>query len=143
MANIAGYRAVVEAAHSFGRFFTGQVTATFTMTAFDEGRHLEIFGTEGVLRGGAFVKKQLGCDLAVTRHGWEQPTEKIVVETPAAGYAGHGGGDFGLMSTLHADLTCPDPAAMRTSLEVSLQSHLMAFAAEESRRSGRTVTLAV
>lgn len=27
MANIAGYRAVVEAAHSFGRFFTGQVTA--------------------------------------------------------------------------------------------------------------------
>ncbi|MEJ2044128.1 MAG: Re/Si-specific NAD(P)(+) transhydrogenase subunit alpha [Reinekea sp.] len=27
MANIAGYRAVVEAAHNFGRFFTGQVTA--------------------------------------------------------------------------------------------------------------------
>ena len=27
MANIAGYRAVVEAAHTYGRFFTGQVTA--------------------------------------------------------------------------------------------------------------------
>ena len=27
MANIGGYRAVVEAAHEFGRFFTGQVTA--------------------------------------------------------------------------------------------------------------------
>jgi len=27
MANIAGYRAVVEAAHVFGRFFTGQITA--------------------------------------------------------------------------------------------------------------------
>lgn len=27
MANIAGYRAVIEAAHNFGRFFTGQVTA--------------------------------------------------------------------------------------------------------------------
>ncbi|MGI9436353.1 MAG: Re/Si-specific NAD(P)(+) transhydrogenase subunit alpha, partial [Geminicoccaceae bacterium] len=27
MANIAGYRAVVEAANNFGRFFTGQVTA--------------------------------------------------------------------------------------------------------------------
>src|SRR5215218_5884641 len=27
MANIAGYRAVIEAAHTFGRFFTGQVTA--------------------------------------------------------------------------------------------------------------------
>ncbi|ART80024.1 Re/Si-specific NAD(P)(+) transhydrogenase subunit alpha [Oceanisphaera avium] len=27
MANIAGYRAVIEAAHEFGRFFTGQITA--------------------------------------------------------------------------------------------------------------------
>ena len=27
MANVAGYRAVVEASHEFGRFFTGQITA--------------------------------------------------------------------------------------------------------------------
>ncbi len=27
MANVAGYRAVIEAAHHFGRFFTGQITA--------------------------------------------------------------------------------------------------------------------
>ncbi len=27
MANLAGYRAVIEAAHNFGRFFTGQITA--------------------------------------------------------------------------------------------------------------------
>ena len=27
MANVAGYRAVVEASHKFGRFFTGQITA--------------------------------------------------------------------------------------------------------------------
>lgn len=27
MANIAGYRAIIEAAHQFGRFFTGQITA--------------------------------------------------------------------------------------------------------------------
>ena len=30
-ANIAGYRAVVEAAHHFGRFFTGQITAAGRM----------------------------------------------------------------------------------------------------------------
>jgi predicted dehydrogenase len=121
--------------------FTGAVTATFTMTAFDEGRGLEVCGTEGVLRGGSFVKKQLGCDLVLTRHGWNQEPERITVETPSGGYAGHGGGDHGLMSTLHADLTCPDPTAMRTSLEVSMQSHLMAFAAEESRLTGKTVSL--
>ena len=27
MANIAGYKAVIEAANQFGRFFTGQITA--------------------------------------------------------------------------------------------------------------------
>lgn len=27
MANIAGYKAVIEAANHFGRFFTGQITA--------------------------------------------------------------------------------------------------------------------
>ena len=32
MANIAGYRAVVEAAHHFGRFFSGQMTAAGRVT---------------------------------------------------------------------------------------------------------------
>src|SRR5438876_2552177 len=32
MANIAGYRAVIEAAHEFGRFFTGQITAAGKVT---------------------------------------------------------------------------------------------------------------
>jgi NAD(P) transhydrogenase subunit alpha len=31
MANIAGYRAVIEASHHFGRFFTGQITAAGQM----------------------------------------------------------------------------------------------------------------
>lgn len=122
--------------------FTGDVTATFTMTAFEEGRQLEIFGTKGVLRGGAFVKKHLGCDLVFTPHGWNQTAEKITVETPTAGYAGHGGGDAGLLATLHAELTSENPDAMRTSLEVSIQSHQMAFAAETSRQEGRTVVIA-
>ena len=121
--------------------FTGDVTATFTMTAFDEGRHLEIFGTKGVLRGGAFVKKHAGSDLIFTPHGWNQTPEKITVETPTGGYAGHGGGDAGLMATLHAELTGADADAMRTSLEVSIQSHRMAFAAETARKEGRTVVL--
>ncbi len=33
MANISGYRAIVEAAHEFGRFFTGQITAAGKMPA--------------------------------------------------------------------------------------------------------------
>lgn len=114
------------------RFRSG-VTATFTMTAFDEGRQIEIFGTEGWLRGGSFVKKRLGADLVVQKHGWGQEPRLITLEEPKHGYAGHGGGDWGLMSTLHEDLTRPDAAGMRTSLEVSLESHRMAFAAETER----------
>jgi predicted dehydrogenase len=121
--------------------FTDDITATFTMTAFDEGRQLEIFGTKGILRGGAFVKKHLECDLVVTPHGTGEVPRKITVSAPKVGYAGHGGGDYGLMQTLHQDLTCADPKAMRTSLEVSMQSHLMAFAAEKSRREGQAISL--
>lgn len=115
--------------------FANDVTATFTMTAFDEGRHLELFGTEGWLRGGSFIKKQLGCDLVVQRHGWGQEPRRITLEEAKHGYAGHGGGDWGLMATLHEDLTRPNPADMRTSLETSLQSHRMAFQAEAERKS--------
>lgn len=32
MANIAGYKAVLEAANHFGRFFTGQITAAGKVT---------------------------------------------------------------------------------------------------------------
>ena len=32
--------------------FDGGITGTFTMTAFENGRHLEIYGTRGVLNGG-------------------------------------------------------------------------------------------
>ncbi len=45
------------------------------------------------------------------------------------------------MATLHAELTGVDASAMRTSLEVSIQSHLMAFAAETARKEGRTVVI--
>jgi hypothetical protein len=35
MANISGYRAVVEASNHFGRFFTGQITAAGKVSSFN------------------------------------------------------------------------------------------------------------
>ena len=32
MANVAGYRAVIQAGHNFGRVFTGQITAAVKLT---------------------------------------------------------------------------------------------------------------
>src|SRR3954452_8713804 len=60
MANIAGYRAVVEAAHTFGRQFTGQVTAagkvppTKVLVAGAGGAGLAAIGAAGSL--GAIVR---------------------------------------------------------------------------------------
>ena len=39
MANVAGYRAVVEASHHFGRFFSGKNSAPFYCR--DAGRHCD------------------------------------------------------------------------------------------------------
>ena len=53
---------------------------------------------------------------------------------------GHGGGDDGIMrnfiQALHGETT-----PHQTTARVSLQSHLMCFAAEESRLSGKTIEM--
>ena len=54
--------------------------------------------------------------------------------------AGHGGGDPGLVMAMHAEMTRPDAAAMESSIQRSVESHMMGFAAEESRLTGRTVS---
>ncbi|MEM1059242.1 MAG: Gfo/Idh/MocA family oxidoreductase [Verrucomicrobiota bacterium] len=120
--------------------FAGGMTATFTMTAFESGRHLEIFGTRGRLRGGAFVKATTGADIVV--HGLDGvDEERHSVHIAEGGYGEHGGGDYGLMEALHQEMTRPDPGAMAPSIDVSLESHLMAFAAEESRQTGQVVAM--
>jgi hypothetical protein len=45
MANISGYRAVVEASNHFGRFFTGQITAAGKVSSFiiSPGYHYTYF----------------------------------------------------------------------------------------------------
>ena len=59
------------------------------------------------------------------------------------GYQGHGGGDWGLVQALYDDmLTVPSPADMTTSIEESAHSHVMAFATEHARLSGKVVDVA-
>jgi hypothetical protein len=45
------------------------------------------------------------------------------------------------MERLHLELQLPNPADMRSSLQRSVESHAIGFAAEESRLSGQTVRL--
>ena len=110
------------------------VTATLTMTAFDEGRTLEIHGTHGSLRGGVPFRE------AGTPELWLRDHRSGTVENiplPSAegveGYASHGGGDFGLIDAL--DGFFAQPSAMEPGLD-GLAGHRLAYLAEESRIQG-------
>jgi predicted dehydrogenase len=111
--------------------FAGDVTVSFTMTGFTEenARTFKIMGTEGQIRGhedrNEIEVKRFGG--AMQRHYPEE------VE------GGHKGADTLLMSEFVAQLE--SGAASRTSGIVSAKSHLIAFAAEASRRSGRTIEM--
>jgi len=121
--------------------FTNGLTATFTMTAFERDRHIEIFGTRARLIGGARVKNGYGCDLLVQPHGTDTHPQKYSLETDGAGYDSHLGGDAGIMHALYDEMRSKDVHKMTSSLDASVASHRMAFAAEVSRLGGQTVHL--
>ena len=108
--------------------------ATLTMTAFEDGRHLEIFGTKGVLRGGQAVQSLSGADMVVREHGGA--TTPVHLEKMEGGYDGHGGGDMGLVLALHQEMRGDSAWEMTSSLAVSVESHLIGFAAEVARQTG-------
>ena len=65
--------------------------------------------------------------------------EKINVDISLSTMGGHSGADYFMMCSLH-DLLCGKNAIGVTFLDVSIESHLMCFAAEESRlNEGKTV----
>lgn len=111
--------------------FANGSTASLTMTAFDTGRYLQIYGTKATLRGGDVVKSHHGCDIVI-RHHHSQDIEHITLgEAANVGYQGHGGGDYGLMSEL--DQIILGNADQSSLIEHSVEGHLIGFSAESSR----------
>ncbi|MBR7178251.1 MAG: Gfo/Idh/MocA family oxidoreductase [Oscillospiraceae bacterium] len=111
--------------------FEGGAVATFTMTAFsaDFSRQLKIFGTEGQ------ITADMGTNQIVL-HRFGEEKQTIPVD---AARSGHGGGDYGILRDfLHV---LRHGGESRTSANVSLQSHLICFAAEKSRKEHIVVEL--
>ena len=122
--------------------FEGGMTGTFTMTAFETGRHIEIYGTKGKLRAGVFYKNNGPGEITVQDH-FGGPVRVIEVPEADGGYAGHGGGDWGLVNELYDDMVnVPTPADMKTSITQSAHSHVMAFAMEHARLTGQVINVA-
>lgn len=110
--------------------FKNGITANLRMTAFtaNGGRIIKVYGTYGEI-------DYEGDYITVKRFG-EKPQEICIKDLIEGGYA-HGGGDSGLVNALYDMLT--EKSKARTSLEDSIESHLMGFAAEESRLKGGEV----
>lgn len=119
--------------------FEGGLTGTFTMTAFENGRHVEIYGTRGVLKGGEIYRKHFGAHLVLLPH--EGEPVRYTVQAEDGGYELHGGGDPGLVNALYDEMTKPPGAPLEAGIDSTVHSHILTFAAEESRRIGRIVDL--
>jgi len=122
--------------------FEDDITATFTMTAFESGRHIEIYGSKGILRGGGYYKKQSGDDIHVIEHSGREKSYTVEVPNGDEGNVYHGGGDAGLIGDLFEGMTEPIVDKNSSSLTASLHRHVMAFAAEETRVTGKVVDVA-
>ena len=113
--------------------FDGGAVATFTMTGLsaDFCRQLKIFGTKGQIEANMGTKE-------IVLHCFGGEKETISVDVSMEG-SGHGGGDFGIMRDFIRVLR--DGGESRTGATVSLQSHLICFAAEKSRTEHIVVEL--
>ena len=111
--------------------FEGGAVATFTMTGLtaDFSRQLKIFGTKGQIQADMGTKE-------IVLHRFGEEKQRVPVEEAASG---HGGGDFGILRDFLKVLR--DGGESRTSAEISLQSHLICFAAEKSRNEHIVVEL--
>ncbi|MEC0230281.1 Gfo/Idh/MocA family protein [Paenibacillus alba] len=116
--------------------FANEVTAAFTMSAFtnDCSRTLKLMGTKGEIRG-AMEKNEIEVIDFATGTAMQ-----ISLEIPG-GHIGHGGGDFGLIRDFIKLVQQDSKGDGLTSAAQSVQSHLMAFAAERSRLDRKVVAL--
>ena len=109
--------------------FANGVKATLTMTAFTAtgGRVIKFCGTLGEI---LLDEERDVLDLKKFGEAPQPQKEFLHVQDQF----GHGGGDYGLVCELYEVLS--GRAKPETSLEASVESHLMGIAAEESRLSG-------
>ena len=102
--------------------FENGVTAAFSMEAHVsyEGRRTRIMGSKGDIVGNMEMFRM--TDFKTRKQtSWKMKTDA------------HGGGDHRLMKDWVQAVAQQDKSLLSSSIEVSIESHLMAFAAEKSR----------
>lgn len=113
--------------------FAGGATATFSMCGFTrhQERRIQIMGTKGEIRG------EEG-KITVMDFVTHENTEIQIPEQTS----GHGGGDSGIVRSFLKEVCDYNGSESLTSASASVRSHLMAFAAEQSRLNhGQSIEL--
>ena len=112
--------------------FEDEITANFSMEAFTSyhGRRTRIMGSHGDIIGD--MKEFIHTDFLtgkVTK--WDISVE----EEKNSGYqgGGHGGGDWGLVTDWIKAVKNQDPSVLTSTIDASVESHIMGFRAEKSR----------
>ena len=115
--------------------FENEVTAAFTMSPFNgrPGRTLKLMGSAGEIRASMAENEIEVLDFA---------TGRADVVRPARSHHRYGGGDHGIMERFVDLVRDAGSTKDLTFAADSVESHLMAFAAEKSRVEGRTVVMA-
>jgi predicted dehydrogenase len=117
--------------------FDNDVTATFSLTAQTSPCHRNI---HIMLEDGEIIADDGQRQILVRRHvssTGDTFQERVVnIRTNASG---HGGGDAGIMEDFTASVDAG--SSTRSAISASVESHLMAFALEQSRRTGQIVDL--
>lgn len=115
--------------------FANGVTAAFTLSAFtsDISRTMKLMGTEGEIRA-HFNRSQI----EIYRFNGGR-TDTIQLQPD---HMGHGGGEAGLMSSFIRLVQEGHTDGGLTSARISAETHLIAFAAEEARRTRTVIDLA-
>lgn len=108
--------------------FAGGATAVLSMSAFthDCTRTIQVMGTKGEIRGHMESRMFTIYNFATG--------EERQVRVPER-EEGHGGGDAGIIRSFLAEVRDYNGGESLTSATASVRSHLMAFAAEQSRRN--------
>ena len=119
--------------------FENGAVASFNMSAFNQGgRHIRIMGTKGEIFGDM---RNNSIDLYrfdTREHQQINPSERSLTDSIVDG---HGGGDSGIVSVLYQYMTEGYEGDLLSEIGISVQNHMIAFAAEKSRLENRVVKL--
>lgn len=120
--------------------FGDSVTASFSMEAFTayHGRRTRIMGSMGDL---------VGDMTELVHHDFKtgKETKFIPQAEDVEGYknSGHGGGDWLLVRDFVQAVSQKDEKLLTSTIDESIESHIMGFMAEESRKEGKVMTIKV